>query len=83
MKPEQPSALLFEDAMRELEARVRELEGGNLTLDQSIAVFEAGTQLARQCEMRLAEAKGKVEILLKQANGEVAAEPFTATESER
>lgn len=80
MNRESATPLPFEEAMRELEARVRELESGSLTLDQAIAVFEAGTQLARQCETRLAEAKGKVEILLKQANGDVAAEPFTATD---
>lgn len=67
----------FEDALKQLDERVRKLESGDLPLDDSIRVFEEGMQFAKKCETQLAEAKGKVEILLKQADGSVAAEAFT------
>lgn len=63
------TAVPFEEALEQLEMHVRTLEGGELTLDQSIATFEEGMQLARACETKLAEAKGKVEVLLKQSDG--------------
>lgn len=70
----------FEDGLQQLEERVRALEAGNLTLGDAMRVFEEGMQLAKQCEVRLAEAKGKVEILLKQADGGAATEAWSAKE---
>lgn len=66
----------FEESLKNLEATVRALEGNDITLEQALAAFETGMQHARTCEQQLAQAKGKVEVLLKQASGELATEPF-------
>jgi exodeoxyribonuclease VII small subunit len=66
----------FEQAMEELEAVVKRLEGGKLTLDDSLAEFEKGVMLSRECEGKLAEAKGKVEKLIKDSQGAVGTEEF-------
>lgn len=60
----------FEQSMAELERVVRELESGELTLDQSLASFERGIALSRECEQKLEEAKGRVEQLLTTVSGE-------------
>jgi exodeoxyribonuclease VII small subunit len=62
--------------MEELEKVVRQLEKGELTLDQSITSFESGVKLSRECEKKLNEAKGKVEQLMKDEAGKTKTEPF-------
>jgi len=52
--------LSFEDAMRELEAVVGQLERGDVPLDQSIALYERGAKLKARCEAKLKEAEEKV-----------------------
>jgi exodeoxyribonuclease VII small subunit len=66
----------FEFALSRLEAIAGKLENANLSLDEAMKLFEEGVQLSRDCQKYLAEAEGKVEILLKKAGNEVAAEPF-------
>lgn len=51
----------FEDAMKELETVVGQLEQGNATLDQSILLYERGAKLREHCETRLREAEERVE----------------------
>lgn len=70
----------FELAMNELESVVRQLEGGSLTLDQSLAAFEKGISVTRECETLLSEAKTKVEKLIKESNGATRTEPFEPKE---
>jgi len=52
--------LSFEDAMRELETVVGQLERGDVALDQSIALYERGAALKARCEAKLKEAEEKV-----------------------
>jgi exodeoxyribonuclease VII small subunit len=66
----------FEHSLARLEEIVRRLESANLSLDEAIKLFEEGVQLSRDCQKHLEQAEGKVEILLKKAGGEMAAEPF-------
>jgi exodeoxyribonuclease VII small subunit len=54
----------LEKAMGELEQIVAELEGGELTLEKSLAQFEKGVKLSRECQKVLTEAEQKVQILL-------------------
>ena len=54
----------FEELMKELEGEVRSLESGDLTLDRSIASFEKGMGLAKECEKKLGQAKAKVEKIV-------------------
>lgn len=54
----------FEESLGRLEAIVRELEGGRLTLDESLARFEEGVRLARECRERLAAVEDRLKELL-------------------
>jgi exodeoxyribonuclease VII small subunit len=54
----------LEKAMGELEQIVEQLEGGELTLEKSLAQFEKGIKLSRDCQQALTEAEQKVQILL-------------------
>jgi len=72
----------FEFALSRLEAIVGKLESANLSLDDAMKLFEEGVQLSRDCQKYLEQAEGKVEILLKKAGGELAAEPFNPESEE-
>jgi exodeoxyribonuclease VII small subunit len=67
----------FEEALQELENIVQRLEDGNLSLDESLALFEEGIKLSRLCAQRLDEAEKKVELLLKDESGSLIRQPFT------
>jgi exodeoxyribonuclease VII small subunit len=66
----------FETALARLEELVQELEKGDLPLEQSLRLFEEGIKLSRICNKRLEYAERKVEILLKDKDGNITAEPF-------
>ena len=55
------AALSFEEAMKELERIVRELESGQVKLDESVTAYERGAELKKHCESKLNEARTKVE----------------------
>ncbi|HUJ28067.1 MAG TPA: exodeoxyribonuclease VII small subunit [Myxococcales bacterium] len=59
-----PSGEKYEEIVARLAKVVERLEGGGLSLEESIAAFEEGIQLARAGQARLEEAERKVEILL-------------------
>lgn len=75
-KPEPPKKPEFERSLARLEEVVRKLESPQLSLDEAMKLFEEGVALSRECQKQLEEAEGKVEILLKKADGKLAAEPF-------
>jgi len=75
-KPESPKKPEFERSLARLEEVVRKLESPQLSLDEAMKLFEEGVALSRECQKQLEEAEGKVEILLKKADGKLAAEPF-------
>jgi exodeoxyribonuclease VII small subunit len=53
----------FETAIGELETIVQTLEGGDLSLEQSLALYERGVQLSRFCHTRLEDAERRIELL--------------------
>jgi exodeoxyribonuclease VII small subunit len=59
----------FEAALQELEKRVRLLEAGDLTLEQALALFEEGVELARTCHERLEAAEQRVARLVRGPGG--------------
>ena len=61
--------LSFEEAFKELEETVRRLEEGDLTLEESIALFERGQELARYCSAKLDQAELRVSKLIPSAGG--------------
>ncbi|WP_108813492.1 exodeoxyribonuclease VII small subunit [Loktanella sp. Alg231-35] len=52
--------LSFEEAIKELETVVGQLERGDVALDDSIALYERGAALKARCETKLKEAEEKV-----------------------
>lgn len=50
----------FEQALEELEAIIQQLEAGGLALDETLALYERGQNLAALCETRLSEAEFKL-----------------------
>ncbi len=54
----------FEESTRRLSQIVTELEGGDLPLERSLALFEEGVRLARRAQERLDQAERRVEELL-------------------
>ena len=65
----------FEESLQRLEVIVKEMERGDLPLEQSLKLFEEGIALSGSCKKELDEAEGKIEVLLKR-QGKLQAEPF-------
>ena len=61
----------FEAALKQLEDIVQRLEKGELPLEESLVLYEQGVRLSRFCHGKLEEAEGKIEILLKDARGDL------------
>jgi exodeoxyribonuclease VII small subunit len=66
----------FEDELKDLEAIVGQIDSGELTLEDSIAAFERGVALVRALTKRLDEVERKVELLTRDAAGELKTEPL-------
>ncbi len=60
----------FETSLKKLEEIVKELEEGELTLEQSLERYEKGIHLARFCSTKLEEAEKRIEMLQKDEQGE-------------
>jgi exodeoxyribonuclease VII small subunit len=73
--PKEIASLSFEDALKELETIVQQLEQGKTKLDEAITAYERGAMLKRHCEQKLAEAKMKVEKISFSADGPVTSQP--------
>lgn len=72
----------FESAMKRLESIVRELESGDLSLDEALKKFQDGVKLSKFCSNKLDETEKKVSILLKDEEGIVKAKPFSTEKNE-
>ena len=60
--------LKFEEAAAELEQIVENMEGGRLSLEESLAAYRRGSELLRHCQNQLRDAENKIQIL---ENGEL------------
>ncbi len=69
----------FEEAMKQLETIATELEKGDLNLEESVAKFEEGMELSKQCNEIIEKAEKKITILL-QKEGKIEEENFVAEE---
>ncbi len=72
----------FEDAMKRLEEIVGDLEGGDLSLEDSLKVFEEGMKLIKFCSDKLEEVEQKVTMLVKDSDGKSTLQPFDREEME-
>jgi exodeoxyribonuclease VII small subunit len=75
MAEEKTSSPNFEASLQELERIVKELERGDLPLEQSLSLFEAGMRLSAECKRQLEEAESRVEILMRRGS-DIVAVPF-------
>lgn len=66
----------YEDALNKLEKIVSKMEEGNISLEESLKLFEEGIRLSRFCNQKLDEAEKRVEILMKGKDGSLKAQPF-------
>lgn len=69
----------FEDKINELEEIARELEDGNLNLDESMKKFEDGMKLSKECTKILDQAEKKIMILVNE-NGNLKEEEYKVGE---
>ena len=67
--PEDIAAMNFEVALAELEGIVQDLEGGQVDLDASIALYSRGALLKRHCETKLNAASEQVEKIVADGAG--------------
>lgn len=67
----------FENSLAELEKIVRQLEDGDLSLEESLELFENGVKLSRECRERLTQAERRIEVLSEDANGKPVLEEIT------
>lgn len=61
----------FEDRLTALEGVVERLERGDLTLEESVRLFEEGMQLSQACKAELDQAEGKIQVLVQTQGGGV------------
>jgi exodeoxyribonuclease VII small subunit len=72
----------FEAALEQLQASVKRLESGELSLEDSLKQFEEGVRLTRICQEYLTSAEQRVEILMKtNSEGQVDLQPFGTSRS--
>jgi exodeoxyribonuclease VII small subunit len=69
MKKTEAQGKNFEASLAALEKVVRELERGDLPLEESLKLFEQGVKLSRECQERLNQAERRVEVLLRDTEG--------------
>jgi exodeoxyribonuclease VII small subunit len=78
--PPKDASLSFETGLQQLEAIVKEMEGGELPLERALELFERGMKLSDACRKQLEEAETRVEVLMKRA-GEVHPEPLRSNKA--
>ena len=72
---ESVTGLSFEAALRELESIVARLESGQVDLEESISIYERGSQLKAHCDAKLKDAQAKVEKIVVSGDGSISAAP--------
>jgi exodeoxyribonuclease VII small subunit len=66
----------FEKSFQQLEKIVQRLESEELSLDDSLKLFEEGISLSRFCHQKLSEVEKRIELILADAKGEPVVEEF-------
>jgi len=73
----------FEDELKDLEGIVAQIDSGELSLEDSITAFERGVGLVRSLNQKLDEVERKVELLMRNAQGELKTTPYDAAAAAR
>lgn len=71
-----PQNQTFEASMARLEQIVRAMERGDVALEESLKLFQEGTELVRNCQKLLDEAQMQVKIIMTAADGSPVEEDF-------
>ncbi|MCS7192527.1 MAG: exodeoxyribonuclease VII small subunit [Armatimonadetes bacterium] len=74
--PEQNEPLTFEQAMARLEEIVRLLESGELSLDETVSLYEEGQRLRQFCQQKLNEAEKRIKMVTIANNGTISVSEF-------
>ena len=72
----------FEQAMKQLEQIVQDLESGDLPLEKAIKKFEEGIQLSKFCTGKLDETEKRITILIQDSGEKVSEMPFEAGDND-
>ena len=72
----------FEEKLTALESVVEKLERGELSLDESVRLFEEGVGLSNACKAELEAAEGKIQVLVEPGNGAVSVREMSVEEDE-
>ena len=74
--------MTYEQQLQQLETLIKQLENGDLSLDQALAAYEQGINLIRACQQQLEQAEQRIQLLAHGANGEETLIPFTDPEDD-
>ena len=66
----------FEEMMKDLENIAKDLESGELSLDESVSKFEKGMEISKECSKILEDAEKRISILIKGSDGEITEQDF-------
>jgi exodeoxyribonuclease VII small subunit len=80
--PAKAESLPFEEALKRLEAIVETMESEELPLEKLLGKYEEGTQLARICQAKLAEAELKIQQLERNAAGDLKLKPVSPEDAD-
>lgn len=74
--------LKFEESLKQLEKIIKDLEKGDLPLEDSLKKYEEGVRLSQQLSKKLEQAQKRVEVLMKAEGGRLDTKPFDDEDSE-
>lgn len=74
--PDDIKKMKFEEALGALEDIVRNLESGDVSLEESIDIYTRGTQLKAHCEDKLKDASARIEKITKASDGSLSSTPL-------
>ena len=74
--------MTYEQQLQQLETLIKQLENGDLSLDQALAAYEQGVALIRACQQQLENAEQRIRLLSRAENGEETLIPFTDPEDD-
>jgi exodeoxyribonuclease VII small subunit len=66
----------IEQAMKQLEQIVQDLESGDMPLEKAIKTFEEGVQLSKFCSQKLDETEKRITILMQNSDDKISEVPF-------
>ncbi len=66
----------FEENIKELEQIVKTLEGGEISLEEMLALFSEGIERTKACTAQLKDAEQKITVLMESSDGSMTEETF-------